>query len=85
MKLLFYKRPNEEIKSLGNLKFTESKLLPKNRQAKNSQITQIVCGDQVYITLWIDPIQTIVIENEDVAKEYVDMYEVIWNNSEKLT
>jgi sugar-specific transcriptional regulator TrmB len=84
LKLFFYKFPHEEIKTLSNLKFTEAKLLPKNQQSKNSQITHIVCGDSVYITLWIHPIHTIVIENSVVAKEYLDLYNILWNYSQKI-
>ena len=84
LKLLFYKFPIEEIKTLSSLKFTEAKLLPINQQSKTSQITQIVCNDSVYITLWIHPIHTIVIENEVIAKEYLDLYKILWNYSEKV-
>ncbi len=84
LKLLFYKFPHEEIKTLSNLKFTEARLLPKTQQSKTSQITQIVCGDSVYITLWIHPIHTIVIENDIIAKEYLDLYNILWNHSEKV-
>src|SRR3989344_4102018 len=83
MKLLFYKLPEEEIKILGSLKFTEAKLLPKVQQSKASQITQIVCGGSVYITLWIHPIHTIIIENEIIAKEYIDFYNLLWSHSEE--
>ena len=84
LKLLFYKIPSEEIKTLSNLKFTEAKLLPTNQQSKSSQITQIVCNDSVYITLWIHPIYTIVIENEVIAKEYLDLYNILWDYSKKI-
>jgi len=84
LKLLFYKIPNEEIKTLSNLKFTEARLLPKTQQSKSSQITQIVCNGVVYITLWIHPIHTIVIENEAIAKEYLDLYNILWNHSVKV-
>jgi sugar-specific transcriptional regulator TrmB len=84
LKLLFYKLPEEEIKTLSNLKFTEAKLLPINQQSKTSQITQIVCNDSVYITLWIHPIYTIVIENDIIAKEYLDLYNILWNYSKKI-
>lgn len=84
LKLLFYKVPHEEVKTLSTLKFTEAKLLPKSQQSKTSQITQIVCGDSVYITLWIHPIHTIVIENDIIAKEYLDLYNILWNVSEKV-
>jgi sugar-specific transcriptional regulator TrmB len=84
LKLLFYKTPNEEIKTLSNLKFTEARLLPKTQQSKISQITQIVCGGSVYITLWIHPIYTIVIENDIIAKEYLDFYNILWEYSEKV-
>lgn len=84
LKLLFYKFPEEEVKTLSNLKFTEARLLPKSQQSKASQITQIVCGGSVYITLWIHPIYTIVIENEVVSKEYLDLYDILWNHSQKV-
>lgn len=84
LKLLFYKLPEGEIKSLSKLKFTEARLLPRSQQAKISQITQIVCGGSVYITLWVNPICTIVIENELVAKEYADLYDILWNHSKSL-
>jgi sugar-specific transcriptional regulator TrmB len=84
LKLLFYKIPHEEVKTLSNLKFTEARLLPKTQQSKTSQITQIVCNGSVYITLWIDPIYTIVIENDAVAKEYLDLYNILWDYSKKV-
>jgi len=84
LKLLFYKLPEEELKTLSNLKFTEAKLLPLNQQSKTSQITQIVCGDSVYIILWVNPIHTIVIENDVIAKEYLDLYNILWNHSKKV-
>jgi sugar-specific transcriptional regulator TrmB len=84
LKLLFYKIPREEVKKLSNLKFTEARLLPINQQSKNSQITQIVCNGCVYITLWIHPIYTIIIENEAIAKEYIDLYNILWDHSKKV-
>ena len=84
LKLLFYKVPNDDIKTLSNLKFTEARLLPKTQQSKSCQITQIVCGDSVYITIWVDPIHTIVIENGIVAREYLDFYNILWNSSGKI-
>ena len=84
LKLLFYKLPEEEIKKLSNLKFTEARLLPKNQQSKTSQITQIVCNNAVYITLWIHPVYTIVIENDIIAKEYLDLYNILWGFSKKV-
>lgn len=84
LKLLYYKLPLDEIKKLSNLKFTEARLLPKTQQAKTSLITQIVCDGIVYITIWIQPIHTIVIENDIVSKEYSDFYNLLWTFSEKV-
>lgn len=84
LKLLFYKIPIEEIKTLSNLKFTEARLLPTNQQSKTSQITQIICQGSVYITLWIHPIYTIAIENDIIAKEYLDLYRILWEYSKKV-
>jgi hypothetical protein len=83
LKLLFYKSPELE-RIIDKIKFTEAMLLPKTQQAKTSQITQIVCNGSVYITIWIDPIHTIVIENDVVAKEYLDFYTILWNYSKKI-
>jgi len=83
LKLLFYKSPAIEH-ILDKSKFTEARLLPKTQQAKTSQITQIVCDGSVYITLWIHPIYTIVIENDIVAKEYLDFYNILWDYSKKI-
>ncbi len=83
LKLLFYKMP-DQLNVLDKLKFTETRLLPKTQQAKTSQITQIVCDGSVYITLWIHPIYTIVIENEIIAKEYLDFYNILWEYSKKM-
>ena len=84
LKLLFYKIPVDEIKTISNLKYTEARLLPKTQQSKTSQITQIVCNGSVYITLWIHPINTIVIENDLIANEYLDFYKILWDFSEKV-
>ncbi|MCR4368820.1 MAG: hypothetical protein NUV67_02845 [archaeon] len=84
LKLLFYKTPGGLENLLGKLKFTEARLLPKTQQAKTSQITQIVCNGSVYITLWVDPIHTIVIENEIIANEYLDFYNILWAYSKPM-
>ncbi len=84
LKLLFYKLPEEEVKMLKNLKFTEARLLPTAQQSKTSQITQIVCDGSVYITLWVHPIHTIVIENEAIAREYLALYTILWEHSKKV-
>jgi len=83
LKMLYYKSPEIE-QIIDKIKFTEARLLPKTQQAKTSQITQIVCNGSVFITLWIHPIYTIVIENEVVAKEYVDFYTILWNYSKEI-
>jgi len=84
LKMLFYKTAAGEQNLLNKLKFTETRLLPKTQQRKSSQITQIVCDGSVYITLWIDPIHTIVIENDLIAKEYLDFYNLLWTYSKKI-
>ena len=83
LKMLYYRSPEQEH-TIDKMKFTEARLLPKTQQVKSSQITQIVCDGFVYITLWIHPIYTIVIENDIIAKEYVDFYSILWEYSKKM-
>jgi sugar-specific transcriptional regulator TrmB len=84
MKFLFNQLPTGGIKEFTKLKLVETKLLPRNQQTDDSQITQIVCGNSVYITLWLDPICTIVIENDLIAREYSDLYELLWEHSKEI-
>ncbi|MEK6818390.1 MAG: hypothetical protein AABY10_00480, partial [Nanoarchaeota archaeon] len=60
------------------------RLLPKNQQSRASQITQIDCCGFVYINLWVDPIHSIVIESEIIAKEYLDLYNILWEYSKPI-
>lgn len=84
LKLLFYKLPRGVIKALSGIKYTQARLLPTIQQSKTSQITQIVCDGFVYITLWVHPIHTIVIENEAVSNEYLELYKILWDYSKEL-
>ena len=84
LKLLFYKYPMEEIKGLNKIKYTEARLLPKAQRTNVSQISQIVCGNMLYLTVWINPIYTIVIESDIIAREYLDFYSILWNYSTRV-
>jgi sugar-specific transcriptional regulator TrmB len=84
IKLLFNKLPINGLKELTKTKLIEAKLMPKTHQTNYSKITQIVCDGSVYITLWLDPVSTIVIENEFIAKEYLNLYEILWNHSKDI-
>jgi len=84
LKCLFYNYPLEKIKDFNKIKLAEARILPKTHQARSYQISQIVCGNNLYLTMWIQPIYTIVIENELIAKEYIDFYSFIWDHCEEI-
>jgi hypothetical protein len=71
LRLFFYKVSKEGGKILNNLKLVEYRTLPFEQHVESSKVTKIVCEGIIYIILWTDPTQTIVIENDLVAKEYL--------------
>ncbi len=84
IKYLFYSYLTDKIKEINKFKLAEARIIPENRQTKRTHISQILCGKKLYLTIWIDPIYTIVIENELITKEYTEFYTFLWDYCEKV-
>ena len=46
-----------------------------------SQVSTNICGDEVVLALWIDPVMIIQIKNEQIAKAYKHYFEVLWKKA----
>lgn len=85
LKCLFYKYPLEEVKELNKMSYTEGRILPAGSEPKSETMSQITCKGRLYVTLWAPPLYTIVIENEQIAKEYTHFFSVLWNASQPVS
>lgn len=83
LKVLFHDYPASEVKALNKMRYTQARLLSPDQKPKSSEMSQITCKDRLYVTLWMHPIYTIVIENDVVAKEYTEFFNIIWNSAKE--
>jgi len=65
----------ERIKFLNSLPYTQAKFLP---QKFDSEVSTNICGDEVVLVIWADPIITIQIRNPAVAESYKKYFDVLW-------
>ncbi len=84
LKCLFYNYPLEDVQELNKMRFTEARVLPSTDRPKSSEMSQIACKGKLFVTIWMHPIYTIVIESEVIEKEYSDFFSLLWSHSEKL-
>ncbi|MCD4666596.1 winged helix-turn-helix transcriptional regulator [archaeon] len=70
----------ERINHLNKLKYTRAAYLPNSI---DSPTTTTVYGNKVSFFIWSDPIISILIESENMAKEYKKYFNVLWKLSKK--
>jgi len=68
----------QRIAFLNKMKLTEAKYLP---ESFDSQVSTNICGDQVVIALWNNPITIIQIKNQAVADSYKRYFELLWKSA----
>lgn len=78
MKHIYNEDAVERVKILNKRKFTEARILPKEY---DSTTNTIVCGDNVVIIFWEDPITSIKIKDISIAKTYKKYFDVLWSKS----
>ena len=78
MKHIYNRAANKRVRELNKLDCTEARYLPS---IFDSRITTLICGDKVMLIFWEDPVSTIIIENETIAKTYQNYFEIIWREA----
>lgn len=63
---------------LNKLKFTEARMLPKKY---DTHVTTIICGDLVYLNIFVNPISCITIKNKEIADTYNKYFELLWSKA----
>lgn len=72
---IYNENAKERIKYLNSLPYTEAKYLPKEY---NSPVSVEICGDQVLITSWHDPLTSILITNKEIAKTFRSYFTILY-------
>jgi len=78
MKHIYNQDAGRRIKYLNEMPCTEARYLPSTY---DTTIMTMICGDTVLLTFWEEPIFTIIIENETIAKAYKQYFEIFWEEA----
>jgi sugar-specific transcriptional regulator TrmB len=72
---IYNQNAEDRIKFLNSLPYTEARYLP---QQFDSEVSTNICGDEVVMVIWSEPVITIQIRNPAVAHSYKRYFEVLW-------
>ena len=78
MSHIYNENAQERISFLNNMSFTEARFLPKQF---NSNVTTVVCGSEVIIVSWEDPVSSLRIKSSSFAGAYRNYFALLWNNA----
>jgi len=70
----------DRIKYLNSLPYTEARNLPKEF---NSPVSTNICGDEVVLIIWQDPVFTIQIKSKEMADSYRKYFKILWEIAKK--
>ncbi len=79
MKHIYNHNAQERIKYLNTLPLTEARWLPEKY---DSLVSTNICGDEVFLTLWINPPHSIQIKNKTIADAYKNFFELLWKEAQ---
>lgn len=78
MKHIYNHNAKERIAFLNKMSYTSAKFLP---ESFDSQVSTNVCGDQIVICLWIQPVMIIQIKNQAIADSYKNYFSLLWDSA----
>ncbi len=76
MRHIYNYEGKERVKALNKMPYNEAKYLPQGFETPSSTH---VCGDEVVMIIWGEPILTIQIRNQEMANSYKNYFELLWN------
>nr|MBC8444149.1 hypothetical protein [Candidatus Woesearchaeota archaeon] len=75
MRHIYNHDAKERITFLNKMALTSAKYLPERF---DSQVSTVVCGEEVFLTLWTKPLLNIQIKNKNVAESYKRYFSLLW-------
>jgi hypothetical protein len=77
---IYNSNAKERISFLNKMKFTSAKYLPAKF---NSNVTTVVCGEEVIIVSWENPVSSVRIKSESFANAYRNYFSLLWMEAKK--
>jgi sugar-specific transcriptional regulator TrmB len=66
------------INYLNKMKYTEAKSLSKKY---DTHVATIICDDNVYIVVFVNPVSIISIKNKEIAETYLKYFDLLWSKA----
>ena len=80
MKHIYNYAAKERMKVLNTMPLTEARYLPEEF---DSQVSTMICGDEVVLALWVKPPLIIRIKNAKIADAYKKYFNLLWKSAKK--
>jgi sugar-specific transcriptional regulator TrmB len=71
----------ERMKQLKHVPLTPVRCLP---QLFDSKVSTNICGDEVFLVIFTQPLKIILIKDADLAKAYKNYFQLLWKNARKI-
>ena len=81
MKILSFKYDKEKIESINKMPYTEAKNISDKHFYEDNVTMFAISGKKVFIGTQIEPIYLFMIENEQIAKNYIGLFDTLWGAS----
>jgi len=79
MKILSFRYPQEKIENINKIPYTEAKNISDKYFYEDNATMFVISGNKVYIGTQVEPIYLFMIENEQIAKNYISFFDTLWN------
>jgi len=80
MRHIYNADAQQRISYLNSLSYTEASYLPEQY---NSLMSINICGDEMAMILWLNPVIVVHIEKEETAETYRKYFELLWGVARK--
>lgn len=80
MRHIYNHNAQARIAYLNSLPLTAARWLPSKY---DSQVSTVICGDEIILTLWEEPISSVQIRNRTIADSYKRYFELLWADARR--
>lgn len=81
MKIISFKYPKERIEGVNKMPYTQVKNISDKYFYADNVTMFAISGKKVFIGTQVEPIYLFMIENEQIAKNYISFFNILWNVS----
>ena len=78
MKHIYNHNAQDRIKFLNSMPYTEARYL---HSQYDSKVSTNICGDEVVLCLWVEPVFVVQIKNQHIADAYKNFFELLYRDA----